>query len=140
MIGLRTFLIAALIAMAHPALAQRACDRWSFGTFSVAQQQPQEIVSGVPGQRVYICGYVLVANGFPPNVQFLMGQTTTDGPCFVSRAPMTPLFHLTQNQTVINRNAFPGETTPQGHAVCINSTESGSGQGSMDVILYWAQF
>lgn len=120
------------------AWAQRACSQFKAAITSVPVAAPVQRVAGIPGKRIYLCGWVLVPT--PPSsgsnqVEFEI-TTGTGTDCATNRTTLIPRMFVPAGG-LINRNPYAsGETTAQGGAVCLQTW----GTGSVTSIFYWDQF
>lgn len=135
---MKTLLLAlALLLLAVPAAA---CSN----TATIAGidfGSPTVLVPGVPGQRVYICGYLLTVPGATSGGQSAQGADLklyagTGANCADDQTELTPQLSLAAGAVLVNRGVEPAERTPQGYSVCFRIF----GMGSMTGILYWAQY
>ena len=132
-------LLALLLLLAGPAAAQRMCDQTRAAVTSVPVPNPTERVPGLPGKRVYLCGYMLLPSTSPPTqIEFEVtaGQGSDCGPVG-ARTVLIPRIAL-PSTGIVNRVAYTaGEMTKPGQSVCLQTWGTG---GSISSIFYWTQF
>jgi hypothetical protein len=123
----------ALVLLAVPAAAQRACDQFR-STTTIAPQSITETIAAVDGQRVYLCGFTIINTGAGLTVSLFSGTGIN---CNANQAALVAPITLPNNSVLVNRIATAsGEYTPIGHAVCVQIT----GSGNLTTLWYWAQF
>lgn len=131
-------LLAPLVLLAGPAAAQRTCDKTTMSATTVPIPAPSERVVGVPGKRVYLCGYVIMPSANPPNaIEFELTHGMARGDCGAARKVLVPRMTVPASG-IVNRVAYAsGETSDQGASVCVQTFGTG---GTLTTIFYWAQF
>jgi hypothetical protein len=94
-------------------------------------------VPAVAGQRVYICGYMLVRTGAAgQDLEFELDSGTGSN-CSVNTTPLIGPMTLPTGTVIVNRIPYAaGEKTPTGHALCVRTF----GNGTLIATFYWAQF
>lgn len=93
-----------------------------------------EIVSGIKGQRVYLCGYMATANGSSLNFQIVSG---TGDNCADEQMAVTDLIQLPSNPQLVNRTPYVLEHGDPGHSLCWLTAGN---NGSLGLTIYWTQF
>jgi hypothetical protein len=125
--------IVLLMALIEPALAQKECDQFRHSTTADAQSM-KEIIPGISGKRVYLCGWAIINSGSGLTINLVSGTGIN---CNSEQTPFVGPVALPNNTTFVNRIATAsGERTPEGHSVCLQIT----GTGNLTTMWYWAQF
>jgi hypothetical protein len=135
---MKTFLAAILLCAisGHDALAQKMCDKFRSSTTTGAQAITEK-VPAVAGKRIYICGWVLIANSSQPLSFDLLTGTGTN--CATNQTELLNNITMPPNSIMVNRIPYAsGESTPPGQAVCLRTT--GGAQATVSSIWYYAQF
>ena len=123
-----------ITCLGQVAMAQRLCDRVR-STATVGPQGPIEKVPAVAGQRIYICGYMILKG--VQDLEFELSSGTGVN-CANNRVIMIPRINVPVTG-IINRIPYAaGEKTEVGHAVCVQTW--GNAAASLNSIFYWAQF
>jgi hypothetical protein len=122
-----------LLVLSLPAHAQTSCDQFR-GVTQVGPSPITERIPAVAGERVYLCGYMLIHSGGPDlDLEISTGTGTN---CATNKTLLLPRLSLPGGSAVVNRNPFAGEYTPVGNAVCTETF----GSGTLTAVFYWAQF
>lgn len=121
---------------APPALSQGAggqavqCGRslqFSLGATSITQ-----IVAGVAGQSIHICGIVLNAGAATATYKLTVGTGTN---CNANTVDITPAFSLPINGNMVMQNIYAWYSSPTGYQLCHTTT----GTGPMNVVVQYHQ-
>lgn len=99
-----------------------------------ASAQPvTEIVPAIAGERVGICGYVVISINNAATIQFFLGTgTNCNGTKMIPSEGIT----MPNNSVLVNRLPNVYSESPPGYAVCVQIT----GSGTISYILYWEQY
>jgi hypothetical protein len=128
--------ILVFLLAAHGALAQKPCNLFRSSTTTGAQAITEK-VPAVAGKRIYLCGWVLIANSMQPLVFELVTGTGTN--CASNQTVLLNTITMPANSIMVNRIPYAsGESTPPGQAVCLQTT--GSATATISSIWYYAQF
>lgn len=94
-----------------------------------------ELVPGVEGQRIYLCGWVLTSPSSGPvtDVQLVAGRGAN---CTTDQIAITPVLYMSNGTPIVNRVTEPAETVPAGLSLCGKLAKNGVVSG----IVYWAQY
>ena len=129
------FLFGLLLATAAAAQPvgppQISCNK----TFQVSQGAVAltQIVAGVAGQSISICGWTLNAGAAAATAQL---QTGTGSNCGTGTAVVTPAYSLAINGVLTDHISLAYTSLPTGNALCLVTT----GTGPMQVMIYYGQF
>jgi hypothetical protein len=132
-ISILAWAIMILLLLTSPAFAQKQCDQFRSSTVASAQSIT-EIIPGIEGKRIYLCGMAFINSGASLTVGLFSG---TGSNCNVDQTILISPITMPTNTTFVNRVATAaGEYTPVGHSVCLQIT----GNGNLTTMWYWTQF
>jgi len=132
---MRLILVLFLLSSIIPnAMARKVCDQYR-STSTVGPQGPIEKVPGKAGQRVYLCGYMILKGAQDLEFEVSSGTGTN---CANNHTILIPRISIPATG-IVNRIAYAaGERTEIGHAVCLQTW--GNAAASLNSVFYWAQF
>jgi hypothetical protein len=122
-----------LCGSAHAQDLSRPCDKSAFFNHSVPTG-PVNLVLGVEGQRVYLCGFTIMQKGNTLDFILSVGQGVN---CADNNVQITPQFELPADFALTTRiNA--GQPLPGvGYGLCVQTLGS---NGKLAGIVYYSQF
>ena len=132
---LRAAIVVLLLLLPLPAAAQKICDQFTnttvTGTLSTVERVP-----GIPGKRIYICGYMVMQTSAGKDLEFeLLAGTGLN--CSINPVSIIGPMTLPAQTAIVNRVAYAGaEKTPAGTSICVRTFGSGTLTGAF----YWTQF
>jgi hypothetical protein len=122
--------VAITCLLASPAAAQVACNRTAI--YDASTNGATRLVVGNSANRIFICGYVLMAGG-TANVSLTTGTGTNCGTNTVAITPAFPL--VAQARVPDNSSVWRGLAVQPSLDLCINS----SAGVAVQAIVYFSQ-
>lgn len=108
------------------------CNRISASNLSAGTT---EIVAGVAGRNIHVCGWTINSNTVNPTLEFAVGT----GPTCTNPLPNIPTYFLGGAGTItVNHLETAFVSLPAGLSVC--ATVTGGGVPSVSLSFYYAQF
>ena len=92
-----------------------------------------QVVAGLAGQSIHICGYVLNAGAAAATFQLTVG---TGANCGTGTVNITPAFSLGVNGVLVDRGPYVWFSSAQGSALCYAVT----GTGPMNALVSYGQY
>jgi hypothetical protein len=102
--------------------------------YDAATNGSTKIVTGNSTQRIYVCGYAILAAG-SVNVSLVYG---TGGTCGTGTQEVTPAFQLVAQTGIVDHQTYYAglPPIPQSNDLCLNA----SGAVAVQAIVYYSEF
>jgi hypothetical protein len=102
-------------------------------TVSLGAAALVQVVAGVAGQSIHICGYDINAGAAAGTYQLTVGTGTN---CNANTVNVTPVFSLGVNGVLVSRNGFAWFSSISGAQLCHTVT----GTGPINAVVSYGQF
>jgi hypothetical protein len=101
--------------------------------FTLGATSITQIVAGIQGQAVHVCGVILDAGAAAATYQLTVGTGTN---CNANTLNITPAWSLAANGVLVQERTLAWYSSPSGYALCHTIT----GTGPMNVLVLYHQF